>query len=240
MLSRALPALFPLLLGAVSLACGSSPPPPAVVADAPPPPTHAGPKLRMTGELGEIDEVATRKTFDRVRPTLMRCYTTGLERIEYLAGDIKFYMRVKPDGHLRWVFFEQSSLGDRTTETCMLGVLTDTQWPLPDGGEAEVHQGLGFDAPANVRPPTDWSPDRLSSALAAKGDDLAACRKHGKGALQVTAYVGPAHGAGHVLAAGASAPNADAAADVDCVLGVVRGMKVPSPGSYAAKVSFSL
>jgi hypothetical protein len=193
----------------------------------------------MSSELGEIDEAATRKTFDRVKPALMRCYTAGLERVEYLAGDIKFYIRVKQDGHLRWGFVEQSTLGDRKTESCMVGVLGDTQWPLPEGGEAEVHHGMGFDAPSNVRAPTDWSPDRVAAAVGKQGDAIAACRQHGSGSIQVTAYVAPDHGAGRVLAAGASAPSSDAASDIDCVLGVVRGMKVPSPGSYAAKVTFS-
>ncbi len=194
----------------------------------------------MSAELGEIDEAATKKTFDRIRPALMRCYTTGLERLDYLSGDVKFYIRVKADGRLHWAFFEQSTIGDRQTEQCMLGVLGDTQWPIPDGGEAEVHTGLGFDAPSGVRAPSDWSADRVAQAVAQKGDAASACKKHGSGTFQVTAYVGSDHGSGHVLAAGAAAPNAASAPDVDCVLGVVRGMKLPSPGSYPAKVSFSL
>ena len=201
----------------------------------------------MSAELGEIDEAATTKTFDRIGPALMRCYTTGLGRLEYMAGDVKFYIRVKPDGRLRWAFLEQSTLGDRKTETCMLGALNDTQWPLPEGGEAEVHHGLGFDAPTNVRPPTDWSPDRVSAVIAPRSADAAACKRHGATTVQVTAYVGANQGAGRVLSAGAAASSSgaaasgpDVAADADCVLGLVRGMKMPSPGSYAAKVSFSL
>jgi hypothetical protein len=194
----------------------------------------------MSSELGQIDEAATTHTFDRAKTGLMACYTSGLSRVEYLSGDLKFYFRVKPDGHLRWAVVEQSSLGDRDTETCMLGVLSGTTWPLPEGGEAEVHQGIGFDAPSNVRPPTDWNADRVALALGKKATNVSACKQHGAGTFQVTAYVGPEKGAGHVLAAGASAPNAKAAEDVDCLLGVVQGLKLPSPGSYAAKVSFSL
>jgi hypothetical protein len=204
-------------------------------------PTHVprrGAGLQMSAELGQIDEAATAKAFDHAGTALKRCYTDGLARVEYLAGDVKFYLRVKADGHLRWGFVEQSTLGDRDTESCMLGVLTATQWPLPEGGEAEIHQGLGFDAPSDVRPPTSWSPDKLTAALNKKAGELAAC-KHGTGTYQLTAYVEPTKDAGRVQAVGAASPNEKAAADVDCLLGVIRTMKLPSPGSYAAKVAFS-
>ena len=194
----------------------------------------------MQSELGEIDEGATKKTFERVRPSLMKCYTAGLDRLEFMSGEVKFYLRVTPEGHLRWVFFEGSTLGDRTTEKCMLDALSAAQWPLPEGGEAEVHQGLEFDAPQGVRAPADWSADKVAAAVAKKAAEASACKKHGDAAFQVTAYVKSEHGAGHVLAAGASAPTPPAAADVDCVLGVVSTMKLPSPGSYPAKVSFPL
>ena len=190
--------------------------------------------------MGEIDEVATKKTFERTQPALMACYTTGLDRVEYMAGDVKFFIRVKADGRMRWGFLEQSTLGDRTTETCMLGVLGATQWPLPEGGEAEVHQSLGFDPPPGVRPPADWSPDKVKAAINLKAAEASACKKHGAGVFPITAYVREEHGAGHVVAAGAAAPTGAAAPDVDCILGVVRAMKLPTPGSYAAKVSFSL
>jgi len=231
-----LPPVLAVLAVALA-ACGAPPPPPV----APPPPPRPPPtRMRMSSELGEIDEAATKATFARVRPALTKCYSSGLERLEYLAGDVKFYLRVQADGHLRWVFLEESSFGDRETERCMLGVLSATQWPLPEGGEAEVHQGLGFDPPSGVRAPTDWSADRVSAGVSARSADVAACKKHGAGTFQVTAYVATDHGVGHVIAAGTTAPAAPAAADVDCVLGVVRSMKLPSPGSYPAKVSFPL
>lgn len=196
--------------------------------------------MMMMSELGSIDPAATSKTFDNLRSSMMRCYATGQERVEFMSGDVKFYFRVKPDGSLHWAFIEQSTLGDRTTEKCMLNLLTMAKWPLPEGGEAEVHQGLGFDAPGNVRPPSDWSADRLAPALAKAQKSVAACKQHGSGSFLMTAYVHPEKVGGSVLAAGAAPPNKDAEADVDCVVGVVQKLKLPSPGSYAAKVSFSL
>ena len=221
-------------------ACGGPPPKPPEVAAAPPLPRPSGPRLGMTAELGQIDEAATIKTFDRVRPTLMSCYTAGLGRLEYLAGDVKFFMRVKADGHVHWVFLEQTTLGDRTTEKCMLDALTATQWPLPEGGEAEVHQGLGFDPPPDARPPTSWGSDRVAAALGKHAKDVAACKQGDSGTFQVTAYVEHKAPGGHILSSGSTAPTAASAGKVDCLLGVVNELRVPSPGSYPAKVSFTL
>ena len=193
----------------------------------------------MSSELGEIDEALTKKTVERIRPALMQCYESGLDRVAYMGGDLKFFLRVKADGHLRWGFVELTTLGDRQTETCMLDVLSATHWPLPEGGEAEVHQALGFDAPPGGRTPLEWSADRVALAVGKKSQELASCKKHGPGAFQITAYVAADHGVGHIVAAGASAPNLASAADVDCILGVVRSLKLPSPGSTPAKVSFS-
>ncbi len=227
-------------LAAAVIGCGASStePPPAAPVSAPP--RHSAPRLHLQSELGQIDEAATSKTFSRSQSALMRCYTQGQGRLDYLAGDVKFFLRVQPDGHLRWAFVEQSTLGDHETEACMLEVLHSIAWPLPDGGDAEVHHDLGFDAPPGVRAPTDWSDGRVAQAVEHSSGAAAACKTHGTAVFQVTAYVGPDHGGGRVIAASVAAPSAAAAADVDCLLGVVRGMKLPSPGSYPAKVSFSL
>jgi hypothetical protein len=194
----------------------------------------------MSSELGDIDEEATKRTFDRLSPDLMRCYSAGLERLEYLGGDVAVWFRVGADGRLRWAFFDQSTLGDRVTEACMLRVLTAAQWPRPDGGEAEVHHTFGFDPPADVKAPTTWHVDQVAGAIAESLNAVAACRRHGAGPFSVTAYVGPNGTVGRVLAAGAVVTNAQRVADVDCVLDVVERMRLPNPGDAPAKVSFSL
>jgi hypothetical protein len=123
----------------------------------------------------------------------------------------------------------------------MLGVMAGAQWPSPEGGEAEIHQAIGFDAPMGVRLPTDWTADRLTVAVDKASHGVAACKQHGSGSFAVTAYVHSQKGGiGKILAAGAAAPTKESDADIDCLVGVVQKMKVPSPGSYAAKVSFSL
>ena len=222
-----------------ALGCTGSEVAPAKVA-APPSTRPRAPGPRVSSELGDIDEDATKRTFERLGPGVMACYSAGLDRLAYLAGDVNVSLRVGADGRLRWVFFEQSTLGDRITEACMLKVLKDAHWPRPEGGEAEVHHTLGFDPPPDVKLPKLWTAATAAAAVALSNGELTACKRHGAGPFSVTVYVGEDGGAGRVLSAGAAAPNAVSAADLDCLLGVVQRMKLQSPGDSPAKVSFSL
>ena len=45
---------------------------------------------------------------------------------------------------------------------------------------------------------------------------------------------------GKVQAAGLGAPSKEGADKIDCLLGVMTGLQLPTPGSYAAKVTFAL
>jgi hypothetical protein len=56
----------------------------------------------------------------------------------------------------------------------------------------------------------------------------------------VTGYVEPDGKEGRFSAVGVAPPNKEGEAQVDCIVGALRSIKLPSPGSYAAKVSFSL
>ncbi|HEX2677474.1 MAG TPA: hypothetical protein VHM19_12560, partial [Polyangiales bacterium] len=59
----------------------------------------------------------------------------------------------------------------------------------------------------------------------------------GDARYELTAYVSPG---GSVLAAGASTDSPEAADKLDCLTDAVKSWKMPDPGSYAAKVTFSL
>ena len=198
--------------------CGSPKPPPVVPEPDSTPPVQHGPRMSVQGELGEIDQAATDKTFQGLQPALMQCYQQGQKRVEYLSGDVKFYLRVGADGSARWAFLEQTTLGDRGTERCMIDAIKGARWPQPSGGEAEVHKDLGFDPPSNVRKPKGGS----------------------SGSFRVTAYVEPHGKGGKVQAVGVAPPTKDGEDKVDCIVDAVKKMKMPSPGSYAAKVSFAL
>jgi hypothetical protein len=224
----------------LAVACGGSEPPPKEPELPPPLPVHHGPKLHMQSELGQIDPQKTEATWAKIQPALMSCYADGRKRLEYLGGDVKFFLRVGQDGSAKYVYLVDGTLGDRQTERCMLDLAQSTPWPQPEGGEAEVQKSMGFDPPGNVRAPSDWSSDRIAAVLGAHDAEVAKCKAGTSGSFHVTAYVQPSGKGGHVAAVGVVPPNKDSEGTVDCLVDVVKKMKMPSPGSYAAKVSFTL
>ncbi len=244
------------LAGALLLgACGGSPPPkePEPPPAAPAPAPTVAP-LKTTQELGSIDEDATNRTFQGLQQKLLDCQKDGMTRVEFLAGDARFFLRIAQDGTVRWAFLEDSTLGDRDTEKCMLQVLSGAHWPQPDGGEAEVQKAISFDG-GDARPPVSWTSDRVASVLASEGDDAMKCKQGTRGVYKVTAYVQPGEGGGapkgkkhkhaegprgKVVAVGVAPPNKEGEAKADCIAEAVKDWKMPSPGGYAAKVTFSL
>jgi hypothetical protein len=115
---------------------------------------------------------------------------------------------------------------------------------------------MGFD-PADARPPADWPSDKIALVLAKQADDALKCKQGVKGTFRVTAYIEPGGGEGaekkgrkhggnhgpkegHVEAVGVAPPSKDGEAKVDCIVDAVKEWRMPSPGSYAAKVTFIL
>jgi hypothetical protein len=197
------------------------------------------PKLAVTQELGSIDPGEVQKTWNRLTSSFDACRKQGTDRVEYLAGDVKFFVRVGADGATKWTYLEDSTLGDRDTERCLLDAVTQAKWPKPDGGDAEVRNSFGFDATG--RAPTSWSSDKIAALLGKNDKDLLKCKGGLKDAVHVTVYVEPhGHKEGKVQAAGASVPQKDAETKIDCILNEVKSWKMPSPGSWAAKVDFRI
>jgi len=232
-----------LILGsALLLACGGAPPPP-VEAPPPPEPVHAAPPPVMaTQELGSIDEDDTNRTFNGLSSQFLDCQKQGMARVEFLAGDAKFFVRVGQDGAAKWAYLEDSTVGDRATEKCLLQVVSNAHWPKPVGGEAEVQKSISFDV-GDARPAVAWTSDKVSSVLAKDGADAMQCKGKIRGVFKVTVYVEPGenkHKHGKVLSVGVAPPNKEGEQKSDCIVDAVMGWKMPSPGSWAAKVTFSL
>ena len=245
--------------------CGSAPPPKVEEpkaeegADRPP----SGPTPQVAQELGSIDQRAVEQTFNRLQGPLEKCHQEGRDRVEYLTGDVKVFLRVGQDGKVRYAYFEESTLGDRDTESCILAVLGRTNWPKPQGGEAEIRNGFGW-GPGGERSPTPWGPEKVIDALADAKDvkkDVAKCKTGITGDFVVTAYVEhddspePAaknpkkkngkksdknNAGGKFKALGISPPSKEAAEKADCIVEALKPLRLPTPGSYAAKVSFPL
>ncbi len=238
--------VFCMIMASTLAACGGKPEPKAVetapTAGSPPPVATAarkGPKLGVQQELGEIDPKLAKAALEKADPALFSCHKAGIKRVEYLSGAVKAFLRVGEDGKVRWAYLEDSSMGDRATERCMLDVLSRTPFPKPEGGDAEIHKGWTFDG-GDAREPSPWPADKLAAALDKQKAEIAACRAGTKGSFKVTAYVEPDGARGKVATVGIAPPDKDGESKVDCLVRALTGMEAPSPGSYAAKVSFSL
>lgn len=236
MIAMRWPILFACL--SVVVACGGPPPPKE------PAPARADEKphevklaLKTRSELGTVDPEAVKKAFTALGSAFMDCQKRALDRVEVLSGSVKFFLRIGADGSAKYVYFEDSELGDRDTERCLQDVVRGARWPKPDGGEAEARYGMELPMQA-TRPPNDWNSDKVASALGKHGNAIDQCKGGTAATFRGTMYVGPG---GKVLAAGVTASTHDGTARVDCLADVLLKMKgLPSPGSWPAKVSFGL
>lgn len=264
-----------LIVVASLVGCGGSPPPKVEEPKVEETKTErSGPKLQMSQELGSIDQRKVEQTFaSLVQGQLESCHKQGRDRIEVLTGDVKVFLRIDGNGRVKYGFFEDSTMGDRETEKCILGIFNGTTWPKPEGGEAEVRSGFGW-GPGGEREPTSWPSDKVTTALVESKDvkkDVDKCKSGIKGDFKVTAYVEPDEGGsddgkhkskpappkpkaapakhakhgnkdalGRFKAIGIAPPNKDGAEKVDCLVDALKPLELPSPGSYVAKVTFSL
>jgi hypothetical protein len=229
---------------AIVSACGGSKPPEAEAAAAElVQESHAGKSKggpSVSQELGSIDPQEADRVFQSVQAKFQTCQKAGMKRVGPLSGDVKFFVRIGSDGKAKYVVLEDSTLGDLETESCMMHAVESASWPVPRGGnEAEARKGYGFDA-GDERPPAVWGPDKIEAAIAKHQKDLQNCTAGVKGSFKVTLYVEAEKKDGKAIAVGVAAPNHEAQAKVACIADVVKSMKLPSPGGYLAKSTFSL
>jgi len=162
----------------------------------------------------------------------------GAERNEHEGGDVAFFLKIDTSGHVVHAHVDRSTIGDRETEKCMLRALQKRSWPAPQGGEIGLaRSSLGFDPPSDARPPTDWPPSRVDDAVRGVRDEISSCKRGASGELTATVYVDPE---GAPLTVGVAASDESGASAVDCVVGVLTKVTYPSPGSWPAKVTFTL
>lgn len=216
-------------------ACGGQEPPPRAPETAPQP-APPKPSMQVRGELGSVDPGDVKRVFHTLDDQFLACEKRGVERVEVLSGSVKFFLRIGENGAAKWAYLEDSDLGDRATEHCLLEALMTTRWPRPDGGEAEARYAM--DLPLqSTRPPNDWDEERVATAVSADREAIETCKNGSRVNFRATLYVGP-HG--HVLSAGV-ATSGRADEEADCLAVVLKKLKgLPSPGSWPAKVTFGL
>jgi hypothetical protein len=227
-----------LLVIAACQACGGSEPPPK-----PPEPTteshdSAPSPVSMSAEIGGLSVEKVDKTFQSALSDFQRCLDDGAKRVEFLGGSVSFFIKIDEHGKIDHAHLEKSTIGDRDTEKCLLDSLRHRHWPKPVGGlHGLARKSFDFDPPNDVRAPTSWDGDRVSDAVGKLSRKLSACKNGDSGAFEATVYVATD---GSVLAAGVTPPDEAGESDVDCLVSALKGASLPSPGSWPAKVTFSL
>lgn len=189
-------------------------------------------------EVGALPEEETVAAFTSSLDPIHECFVNGTKRIEFLGGEIAFNVVVGEKGKVETIFAERSTLGDRQTEQCMFSVLRNAHWPRPVGGLIGVAQnGFEFEMSDDVRPPVELENFDASAVLADLRSEIRGC-KHGVAeAFTATVYIATN---GQPISAGIAAPNRNAESASDCLVDVLKSAKFPSPGSWPAKVSFTL
>jgi len=227
-----------LLAVAAGSGCGGSEPPPQT-----PPATveqhaDAPTQVSTSAEIGGMNEEKVDKTFQRALSDFQRCLDDGAKRVEFLGGSVSFFLKIDAQGKVDHAHLEKSTIGDRETEKCMLDSLRNKKWPKPVGGmHGLARKSFDFDPPNDVRAPTSWDGEHVSDAVGKLSKKFSACKRGGSGFFEATVYVGTD---GSVMAAGVTPPNEAGESDVDCLVATLKSATLPSPGSWPAKVTFSL
>jgi hypothetical protein len=224
------------LLSVLGTACGGEPPPAKTADDAVEQEEQGSSGVSVSSEIGGMNEEAVDQAFNSSVGGLQRCLDAGAKRVEFLGGSVSFFLKINLEGKVDHAHLERSTLGDRTTEKCMIDALRKRSWPKPVGGEHGLaRKSFDFDPPNDVRPPTEWSSDEAEKGLEKVGDKLHECSS--RRGFEATLYVGTDGG---VLAAGATPPDEDGEEAVDCIVETLKGASFPSPGSWPAKVTVNL
>lgn len=221
----------------VSLACSEAAPAPKTADDKPEVEEPHGSRLTMSSEIGGLNEEKVNSAFESSLSGLERCLQQGSSRVEFLGGSVSFFVKIDSAGKVDGAYLEKSTLGDRDTEKCMLDALRSRKWPKPVGGEHGLaRKSFDFDPPNDVRAPANYDEEHLNKGLGKISNKLASC-KSGKGSYEATMYVATD---GSVMSASVTPPNEDGENSVDCLVSTLKSASFPSPGSWPAKVTFTL
>ena len=200
--------------------------------------SHESSKMSASSEIGALDEGKVTQTFQGAMDDLKQCLSAGAERNEFEGGDIAFFVKVDSSGKVVHAHAERSTLGDRETEKCMLKALRRQSWPRPQGGDVGLaRNSFGFDMPNDTRPPTDWEASRVRETVTGLESKLSQCKQGAGGNFTATVYVDPD---GAATSAGVASTDESGEDAADCLVGVLKSAKYPSPGSWTAKVTFPL
>jgi hypothetical protein len=237
MVSRASKFAWLAISTSLCFACSESAPTPKTADDQPEAQEESHSGVSVSSEIGGLNEDEVNAAFESGLSGLERCLRQGASRVEFLGGSVSFFVKIDSAGKVDGAYLEKSTLGDRDTEKCMLDTMRSKKWPKPVGGEHGLaRKSFDFDPPNDVRAPADYDESHLNKGLDKISGKLASC-KTSRGSYEATIYVATD---GSVLAAGVTPPDEAGESSVDCLVSTLKGAAFPSPGSWPAKVSFTL
>jgi hypothetical protein len=222
------------------LACGGSSKPPGYTdedqATDEQQAAHHG--LSAEAEIGALDEAQVSNNFRDALPGLQKCLLQGSKRVEFIGGNITFFIKINKQHEVVHAHAVESTLGDRKTELCMFDVLKSMSWPAPEGGEIGIAKNpFEFDNPADVRSPVIWDESQVAAQRSALSGELSSCKRGVSGPFTATLYIDTD---GSPLSGSVTPPDEAGEGAVDCLVGVLLGAKYDSPGSWPAKVTLDL
>lgn len=221
----------------LSLACSETAPAPKTADDTPQTEEEPHSGVSVSAEIGGLNEEKVNAAFESSLKGLERCMNDGSSRVEFLGGSVSFFIKIDLTGKVDGAYVEKSTLGDRDTEKCMLDALRARKWPKPVGGEHGLaRKSFDFDPPNDVRAPSNYDEGHLNKGLDKIAGKLASCKGR-KGSYEATMYVATD---GSVLAASVTPPDETGEDSVDCLVTTLKNASFPSPGSWPAKVTFTL
>ena len=191
-----------------------------------------GPALSVEADVGAMNEARVGEAFRSAADGMLDCL--GKSKVPAASGIVRVMVHVDQSGKAVKSFLKKSTLGDRRTEECMLGVIRGRSWPAPVGGKiGHAENEFAFDPPSGVRPPVAWSEGDAGKNLGAAKAVLAECSSGGP-ALSATVIVDTE---GNISSVGvAEDENGEGVAA--CVVTGLASIKLNSPGSVPAKLSF--
>ena len=234
-----------------SAGCATPPKPEPVVVVQPPPPSKpvvqptpeereakADARVAVRGIEGTLSSYDVRHTMERRGAEFGACHEPRARRVPRLSGNIEFAIRVTPDGTVSQVHIRNSDVGDRPLERCFLDVISQTPFPKPNGGEANVSYSMILGPARPGKDPEMWEIDRIEKVLAKGVPELRESCSVTAGSYLITAYI---NRKGRVITAGVSTPQGGEPETLDCLAQGLRSWKMPKPKKSAlAKISFPL
>lgn len=194
--------------------------------------------LSTSAEVGGLDEREAEESFRASLDALQECVNTGVQRFDFLSGDIELAVKIDATRQAQQVWASQSTLGERITEKCMFDALRAVTWPPPIGGAYGIARNSFEFAPRKGSPePAVWDAGRVAGALESLAPALGDCGEGAADGLLITMYIGED---GRALTGGAASEEPVQEDAVDCVVEALLAAEYPVPDRSPTKVRFRL